>query len=130
MGNEFGAADMQPHLVYGMIIHEKYDATAVTATTVIEGGYHQKMRLRRAWMMVVDADLSVADVDVNVYHGGNLVVEAHESGAAGSPIGAISEMTVVDQYKDLEADDALVIQNTRASTTGDVFFTFEYELVE
>ena len=130
MGNEFGAADLQPHLIYGLTLHEKYVATVTTATTIIEGGYHQKIRLRRAWMMIVDAPLSVADVDINVYHGGNLVIDAHESGAVNSPIGAISEMTVVDQYKDLEANDALIIQNTRVSTTGDLFFIFEYELVE
>ncbi len=130
MGNEFGAADMQPHLVYGMILHDKYDATVVTPTTVLAGGYHQKMRLRKAWMMVVDADLSVADVDIDIYHGGNLVVETAVTGANTSPIGDVTELTVVDQYKDLEADDALIIINTVASTTGDLFFTFEYELVE
>ena len=130
MGNEFGAADMQPHLVYGTSLHEYCDATSVVAVTVLAGGYHQKMRLRKAWMMVVDAALSVADVDVDVYHGGNLVVETAVTGAVDSPIGDMTELVIVDQYKDLEPDDALIIANTVASTTGDLFFIFEYELVE
>ena len=130
MGNEFGAADLQPHLVYGLNLHKKYDATSVVAVTVLAGGYHQKMRLRNAWMIVADAALSVADVDVDIYHGGSLVVETAVTGATTSPIGDITELTIVDQYKDLEPDDALTIDNTVASTTGDLFFIFEYELVE
>lgn len=130
MGNEFGAADFQPHTVYGLTLHKKVDATATGNTTVIAGGYHQKMRLRYATVMVVDAALSVADVDVDVYHGGNKVVDALVTGATTSPIGDVTEATIVDQYKDIEADEALIIDVETASTTGDLLFTFEYELVE
>ena len=130
MGNEYGAADFQPHLIYGLTLHKKYDATSTATVTVIAGGYHPKMRLRYATVMVVDAALSVADVDVDVYHGGNLVAETVVTGAVDSPIGDVTEITIVDQYKDLAADEALIILNTAASTTGDLLFFFEYELVE
>ena len=130
MGNEYGAGDFQPHLIYGLTLHKKYDATSTTTVTVIAGGYHPKMRLRYATMMIVDAALSVADVDVDIYHGGSLVAETVVSGAVDSPIGDVTELTIVDQYKDLGADEALTITNTAASTTGDLLFFFEYELVE
>ena len=130
MGNEYGAADFQPHLIYGLTLHKKYDATSTTAVTVVSGGHHPKMRLRYATVMVVDAALSVADVDVDIYHGGNLVAETVVTGATTSPIGDVTEVTIVDQYKDLGADEALIILNTAASTTGDLLFLFEYELVE
>jgi hypothetical protein len=129
MGNEYGAVDLQPHLVMGGTIIQKYDATTTTEVTILEGGHHQKMRLRKAYMMVVDAALSVADVSVDIKHGGSDAVAAAVSGSTTSPIGAVSEMTVVDGEKDLLPDENLTIKNDAASTTGDLLVFLTYELV-
>jgi len=131
MGNEYGAADFQPHLVYGSTVMYMVTGDGTSAHTVLAGGYHQKMRLRRGYSLVVNAALSVADVAIDVKHGGNDVVAAHASGAADSAIGTMTAMTIVDQYKDLDPDESLILKNDTATTgNGDVFVLLEYELVE
>ena len=135
MGNEYGAADLQPHLGYGLHIHYLADVkTAVGTKTIIAGGYHQKMRLRHAYYMVVNVASTNPEASIALHHGGNAVVAAVDIGAASAnpPVGNVQELTIVDQYKDLDPEDALefvlsVVDGT-ASAKGLVML--EYELVE
>jgi hypothetical protein len=129
MGNEYGAGDLLPHLVMGGTIIQKYDATTTTAVTILEGGHHQKMRLRKAYMVVADAALSVADVALDIKHGGSDAVAAAASGAVDSAVGTFTEMTIIDGEKDLLPEESLVLKNDTASTTGDVVVFLTYELV-
>lgn len=126
MGNEFGAADMQPHLIYGLLFMKKIDTTAAAVHTVVEGGHHQKMRLREAYVMTVDA-VNDATAVLNVLHGANTA--ATVTGGA-DPVGHVNELTIVDQYKDVDADEGIFVETDGDATTGDSLFILQYELVE
>ena len=130
MSNEFTGADLAPHMVYGLTLTKKVDVTATGANTIVLGGNHGKMRLRSGYIMVVDAALSVADYVIDIKHGAQDAVAAVSSGSTTSAIGTVKELTVVETYKDCEADDAVIVQVDTASTTGDVMVTLMYELVE
>jgi hypothetical protein len=139
MGNEYGAADLQPHLGYGLTVHHLLDWDDGTAevSTILAGGYHQKMRLRHAYVQVMGYALHTTEPIINIRHGANEVVATIDMATALSAqatIGEMAELTIVDAYKDLEADDALQIEletQDGGSSTGTLgFFTFEYELVE
>ena len=138
MGNEYGAADLQPHLGYGLTVHHLFDWDDGTAevSTILAGGYHQKMRLRHAYVMVVGYALNGTEPVINIRHGANEVVATYDTVGMGATaaIGVMVELTLIDAYKDLEADDALQIeletQDGGSSTGTRGFFTFEYELVE
>ena len=136
MGNEFGAADLQPHLAFGLTVPYLCDwATATGIQTVLGGGYHQKMRLRTVLVINLGAACNATEPIVTIRHGGNDVVASIDMTTALSAtavIGEIASLTIVDQYKDLEPEDALQIEVTTAdggaSSRG--LFLFLYELVE
>ena len=131
MGNEYGAADLQPHLMYGNTVTFLIVGDGTTETTVLAGGYHQKMRLRQAYMMVVNAALGTADVAIDIKHGGSDVVAAQASGSTTSPIGDVTDMTIDQQYVDLDPDEALTYKNDSATTgDGDILVFLTYEIVE
>ena len=136
MGNEFGAADLQPHLAYGLTVPYLLDwATATGTKTVIGGGYHQKMRLRSLLVVNCGAALNATEPIINVKHGGNDVVATIDMATAMSTsavIGEIASLTVIDQYKDLEPEDALQVEIETADGGADTrgLFLFLYELVE
>jgi len=134
MANEFGAADLEPHLIYGLTVHYYLDwATAAGTFTVLSGGYHSKMRLRNVWVEVKAAALNATEPVINIQHGGNEVVSTFDCATIGATaaIGTAYLLTIVDAYKDLDAGDSLQIQvesaDGGASTRG--WLTFEYELV-
>ena len=126
MGNEFGAADLQPHLAMGLVLIKKIDTTAAATHTVVSGGYHQKMRLRQAYVMTVDAVHSATAV-VTVLHGANTAATVT---GAGDPVGHCNTLAIVDQYKDVDPDEGIFVTTDGDSTTGDSLFLLEYELVE
>lgn len=136
MGNEFGAADLQPHLGYGFVIPYVLDWASAAATfTVIAGGYHQKMRLRSLVIVNLGAAANAAEPTFNVKHGGNEVVATVDIAtgmSATAVIGEVMTATVIDQYKDLAADEALQIEVESADGGADTrgLFLFLYELVE
>ena len=134
MGNEFGADDFEPHLIYGLTLHYYLDwATAAGTFTVISGGYHPKLRLRNVWVEVKAAALNATEPVINIQHGGNEVVSTYDCVNIGvtAAIGTVALLTIIDAYKDLDSDDSLQIQvesaDVGASTRG--WLTFEYELV-
>lgn len=128
MGNEFGAADLQPHLVYGLMQMAKHEHTGTVAVEVVGGGHHQKMRLRGGYILQVDAAEGGAGGTLTVYHGANgaatVVVPA------GAAIGVATVITVVDQYKDAEPEDQITVNSDGVPTAGDSLFILMYELVE
>ena len=126
MGNEFGAADLQPHLGYGLTLHKKIDTTSAATHTVVAGGHHQKMRLRTAYVMTVDA-VNDATAVLSVQHGANTA--ATVTGGA-DPVGHCNTLVIVDQYKDVDADEGIFVVTDGDATTGDSLFILEYELVE
>ena len=136
MGNEYGAADLQPHLAYGLTVPYVLDwATATGTFTVLGGGYHQKMRLRALYIINLGADLNATEPVIDVEHGGNTVIASVDMAtgmSATAVIGEVHTATVVDQYKDLEPEDALQINVTTADGGADTrgLFLFLYELVE
>lgn len=126
MGNEFGASDFQPHLAYGLTLHKKIDTTAAATHEVVAGGHHQKLRLRTAYVMTVDAVHSATAV-VTVLHGANTAATVT---GAGDAVGHVNTMTIVDQYKDVDPDEGIFVTTDGDSATGDSLFILEYELVE
>ena len=126
MGNEFGAADLQPHLAMGLVLIKKIDTTAAATHTVVSGGYHQKMRLRQAYVMTVDA-VHDATAVVTVLHGANIA--ATVTGGA-DPVGHCNTLAIVDQYKDVDPDEGIFVTTDGDASTGDSLFLLEYELVE
>ena len=137
MGNEYGAADFQPHLVNGLTFHKLLDwGTATGIFTVLAGGYHAKMRLRHVFVEVKTLALNATEPVINITHGANEVVATADMEtilSATATIGEMKELTILDAYKDLAAADALQIEvetadGGGAGTLG--LFTFEYELVE
>lgn len=139
MGNEFGAADFQPHLVPAIVFERKVDLSgtvADTSTVVVAGGYHPKMRLRYGYAMVVDGavDDDTTEAQFNILHGSNEVVAA-QALTDNDAIGVVDAMTIVDQYKDVAAADQIAIETHQAGAgTGTDVATalvhLEYELVE
>lgn len=128
MGNEFGAADLQPHLVFGTILMGKLDQTGANTEELVGGGYHQKMRLRRAYWIQVDAVSGAGTPEITIKHGANSA--ATGTGGVDDAIGTVTEMTIVDQYKDASPEDRIVVDSDGDSTTGDILVYALYELVE
>ena len=128
MGNEFGAADLQPHLVFGTILMGKLDQTGANTEELVGGGYHQKMRLRRAYWIQVDAANSSGASAITIKHGANSA--ATGSVGATDAIGTVIEMTIVDQYKDASPEDRIVVDSDGAGAAGDLLVYALYELVE
>jgi hypothetical protein len=128
MGNEFGAADLQPHLAMGLVLIKKIDTSAAATHTVVSGGYHQKMRLRQAYVLTVDAVYEAAHSPVlTVLHGANIA--ATVTGGA-DPVGHCNTLAIVDQYKDVDPDEGIFVTTDGDTATGDSLFMLEYELVE
>ena len=132
MGNEYGAADLQPHLVCGATLHKWVSFAATADTVILAGGYHQKMRLRQATVQVSTAAVNATGAVFTLYHGGNAVVAAADmNDAKSSAVGDVYPLTIVDQYKDLDPDESVYVTVTIADAgTSDGFFILEYELVE
>ena len=128
MGNEYGAADLQPHLVYGVTVFEKIDDSGTTEATPVSGGHHQKMRLREAWVLRVDAAGGAGTSALTVKHAGDTAASVTEGG--NSPIGALTALTIVDQYKDVAPGDSIIVGSDNAAASGDLLFILNYELVE
>ena len=139
MGNEYGAADFQPHLIPAMVYERVIDLEQVAGTTtvIVAGGYHPKMRLRYAHWTVVDAVIAVDNgvERFNLLHGSNAAIDSAHPSTDGDVIGTIDELDIVDQYKDVAAADQVAIEvEVQATDTGTVkaryLGHFEYELVE
>lgn len=126
MANEFTAEDMAPHTIYPLLLIQKIDTTAAATHVVVEGGHHQKMRLRTALVMTVDA-VHDATAVVTVLHGAS--VAATVTGA-GDPVGHVNVMTIADAYKDVDADQSISVTTDGDASTGDSLFMLQYELVE
>ena len=136
MGNEYGAADLLPHLGYGFYVQYLLDAKTATGTfMVLRGGHHQKLRLRHAYVMTVNVASTNPEATIAIHHGGLAVVAAVDIGTLGvatPAIGTVQEFTIVDQYKDLEPEDALevALSVVDASANAKDLIMLEYELVE
>ena len=135
MGNEFGAADLQPHTVYGLTVHEYFNWSTTGTHVVLAGGYHQKMRLREAYIMSTKAALNATEPKIKLYHGGNLVVAEADMATilgATAAVGMLAELTIVDQYKDVGSDEAIIVEVSGADggSGSRGYLTLEYELVE
>lgn len=128
MGNEFGAADFQPHLIYGLTLVGKLDMTSADAVTIVEGGHHPKMRLRGAYVMQADADNSTGTGNTELKHGAyNAATHTNVNGAV---VGTVNKMTVVDQYKDIAEADAVTLEvSATTNLAGDAFVIAMYELI-
>lgn len=126
MGNEFKADDMAPHALFPLLLIQKIDTTAAATKVVIEGGHHQKMRLRTAYVMTVDA-VNDATAVLTVKHGANIA--ATVTGAA-DPVGHVNALTINDAYKDVDADQSISVTTDGDATTGDSLFILQYEGVE
>jgi len=136
MANKFGAADFEPHLLRGLTITYLLDwATAATTLTVLEGGHHPKLRLARVLVQNVNAALNATEPIINIQHGGSEVVATVDMAtamAATAAVGYVAELTIIDTYRHLAADDAITVEvetaDGGATTRG--LMTFEYEAVE
>ena len=126
MGNEFGAADLQPHLIFGNTLIKKIDTTSAASHVVVSGGHHQKMRLRYAVVMTVDAANDATAV-LTVLHGANTAATVT---GAGDAIGVVNVLTIADAYKDANPEDTIYVTTDGDATTGDSLFILVYELVE
>lgn len=138
MGNEFGQADFQPHLISAIVYERKFDTnqTAGTKTVIVAGGYHPKMRLRYGSMMVVDLEHGMDNTAgaFNVLHGSSEVVAAATLTDTDS-IGVYDTLTIVDQYKDVAAGDQIALEVDvkpvdAGTESGLILVHLEYELVE
>lgn len=126
MGNEFTGGDFAPHTVFPLLLMQKIDTTSALTQVVVEGGHHQKMRLRTAYVMTVDAVHNITAV-VTVLHGAD--VAATVTGA-GDAVGHVNVMTIADAYKDVDADQSISVTTDGDSDTGDSLFFLQYELIE
>ncbi len=136
MANKFGMADMEAHFGVGKRFHYLLDwATATGTFTILEAGDHPKMRLKNAIIQNVNAALNAAEPTLNIKHGGNEVVATADMAtemAATAAIGYVADLTLVEEYRILEADESLQVQvesaDGGATTRG--LMDFEYEAVE
>lgn len=129
-------ADMEAHFGVGTHIQYLLDwATAAETFTVLQAGDHPKMRVKTILIQNVNAALNAAEPTLNIQHGGSEVVATADMAtemAATAAVGYVADLTLVEAYRILEADEALQIQvesaDGGATTRGLV--DFEYELVE
>ena len=126
MSNEFTGADMAPHQVF-VTLQKKIDITGAAEFTVNGGGagYHGKMRLRDAVAIQVAA-VADATAVLTVKHGNN--VAATVTGSA-DPVGHCNELTIAEAYRDVDADEAILVTTDGDSATGDALFLLVYELI-
>lgn len=136
MGNELGPADLIPHLIRGTLPYLlDYSSGGGTGiVTVLEGGYHPKMRLRKATIVSLGAAMVVEPV-LNITHGGLEVVETIDLTtllSATAVIGEAADFTLIEAYRTLEADDALQIEVETADSDANVrgLVLFDYEVIE
>lgn len=117
---------MAPHQVF-VTLHKKIDITAA-AEFIVDGGeagYHGKMRLRYAFVTQVDAVASATAV-LTVKHGNTIAATVT---GAGDPVGHVNELTIAEAYRDVSADQSILVTTDGDSTTGDGLFTLVYELI-
>lgn len=136
MANKFGVADFEAHIGSG--IHFQYLLNWATATgtfTVLEAGDHPKMRVKSVIVQNVNAALNAVEPVINVKHGGSEVVETADMAtemAATAAIGYVADLTLVEAYRILEADESLQVEveTVDGGATPRGLMNFEYELVE
>lgn len=126
MGNEFTAADMAPHFGYPLLLIQKIVGTAALTQVVVDGGHHAKMRLRTAYYMQVDA-VSDGTTVCTVLHGADIAATVT---GAGDAVGHVNILTIADAYKDVDADQSISVTTDGDTSTGDVLFFLQYELIE
>lgn len=126
MSNEFTGADMAPHQVF-VTLMKKIDITTATEAIVDggEAGYHGKMRLRYAIQTQVDA-VADATAVMTVKHGNNIAATVTGS---TDPIGKVNVLTIAEAYRDVSADESILVTTDGDATTGDGLFTMIYELI-
>lgn len=132
---EYSPEDLQPHLIRGMIPYLCDWATSTGLQTVLEGGHHPKMRIRKILVINLGAACNATEPVVTVHTGGNTVVASADMATILSTeavIGEIAALTVLDRYKDLEAEDSLQINVTTVDGGADSrgLFLFDVEVVE
>ena len=135
MANKFTMADMEAHFGVGGHIQAIIDWSATGITEVLAAGCHPKMRLRSAVITNCNAALNATEPVINVVHGANEVVATDDMAtgmAATAAIGYIDDLTLIEAYKVLEADEALKIEVETANGAGASVgkFDFWYEPVE
>ena len=128
MGNEFTPKDLAPHLVTGLMLVKKLNNTTPTTLELVGGGYHQKMRLRSAFALQVDAAESSGTSVIAINHGAN--VAATVTLGATDAIGTATELVIADAYKDADADDRITLTSDGAGAAGYTMVFATYELVE
>ena len=136
MANKFGMADFEAHIGCG--IHFQYYLVWGVATTytIRQAGDHPKMRLKSAHVMNVNEALNATEPIINIQHGGNEVVTTIDMASAlgaTAAIGVMSDLTILEAYRTLEAEEALKVQVETAdagSATTAGLLDLEYELVE
>jgi len=132
---EYGPSDLQPHLIRGLFPVLLDWSTATGLQTILEGGVHPKMRLRTALVMNCGAACNAIEPVITISHGGNEVVASADMAtilSATAAIGEIAALTILDRYKDLEAEDSLEINVTTvdAGSASRGLILFDYEVVE
>lgn len=135
MSFEYGPSDLMPHLIRGMYPYLCDWSTAAGLQTVLEGGCHPKMRIRNILVMNCGAACNATEPVIKALTGGNEVVASADMATilgATAAIGKIAALTILDKYKDLEAEDALQINVTTADggTDSRGLFLFDLEVVE
>lgn len=135
MANKFNISDMEAHFGVAQHIQAIIDWSATGITEVLAAGCHPKMRVRSAVVANCNAALNATEPIINITHGANEVVATIDMAngmAATAAVGYINDLTLIEAYKVLEADEALKIEVETANGAGASVgkFDFWYELVE
>jgi len=136
MGNELTPGDLAPHLIRQTLpfLLDYSSGGGTGIVTVLDGGYHPKMRLKKATIISLGAALVVEPV-LNVTHGGLEVVATIDLTSllsATAVIGEIAQFTLIEAYRTLEEEDALQIEVETADSDANVrgLILFDYEVIE
>jgi len=135
MSFEYGPKDLQDHLIRGLFPYLCDWATATGIQKVLEGGQHPKLRIRQIMVMNCGAACNATEPVVTVLTGGNTVVASADMAtilSVEAAIGEIAALTILDRYKDLEAEDSLEINVTTIDGGADTrgLFLFDFEVVK
>ncbi len=126
MSNRFDPSDMEQHLIFPLTFIKKIDITSAAEFTVSEAGFHGKMRLRTAYVLQVDA-VADATAVLTVKHGNNIA--ATVTGGA-DPVGHCNVLAIAEAYRDVGADESILVTTDGDASTGDGLFMLMYEAVE